>query len=440
MSDKALSDFPIINATELANKTEANIGLITKPGSGTAGFDDERIDIAELVIYLQNVLNIQNASTTVKGVVEEGTQDELENGDQTGGTGARLFFNAAALAAVFTKLSTFGLTLFVDQGNPNATDAQDYDDVVGLSFQKPFASIQGAVEAFATKVRPRATIIVAPGSGAYTGVDNQTTNLFNLVLNNVTVTTPLRVTGTLILKSNAEVLATITAYPSSVIVSDGTGVVGDVDVGSSQGTGYIYNLLSAGAGYLHISRIEKVRNLIGYNAYGVEKDIGHWQITPGPYTGLNESHRLTNVKRATASAVITVADGNAPTDFVAENVNFDLSIAATFFTGTHNGGKFYNCTFKAPTATALFDISFALGGVRYEFYNCYFQVAPGATFIFRASDTTVGATKELYVYNCYGNAPDFVDPTAAPNDTTFGNSFIEYTQDPNLEINVNSYS
>ncbi len=434
MSDKPLSDFPIIDATELAAKSEANIGLITKPGSGIAGFDDERIDIAELVIYLQNVLNIQNASTTVKGVVEEGTQAELENGDQTGGTGARLFFNAAALAAVFTKLSTFGFTLFVDQGNPDATDAQNYDDVVGLSFQKPFASIGGAIAAYSTQVRSESlTIIVAPGSGAYPGFVNATTNSFNIVLNNVTITTPLRVTGTLILQANAAVLATVTASPNTVIVSDGTGVVGDVNVGSSQGTGYIYNLLSAGAGFLRISRIEKVRNVIGRNVFGVEKDIEQWQIQP-----LNERHRLTNVKRATASAAITMTGSNTPKDFVAENVNFDLSTAATFFTGIKNGGKFYNCTFKAPTATALFDIGLALGSVRYEFYNCYFQVAPGATFIFRATNTTVGATKELYVYNCYGTAPDFVDPTAAPNDTTFGNSFIDYTQDPNLEINVNS--
>lgn len=430
MSDKALSQFPIIDATELADKTEVNIGIITKPGSGIAGFDDERIDLAELVIYLQNVLNIQNASTTVKGVVEEGTQDELENGDQTGGTGARLFFNAAALAAVFTKLSTFGVTLFVDQSNPDATDAQNYEDVVGLSFQKPFASIGGAVAAYSAKIHSEpVTIIVAPGSGAYPGFVNGTINIFNIVLNNVTITTALRVTGHLILQSNAAVLANVNAIPHTVIVSDGTGVVGDVNVGSSTGTGYIYNLLSAGAGFLRISRIEKVRNLIGRNVFGVEKDIEQWQIQP-----LNESHRLTNVKRAIASAAITAV----PVDFVAENVNFDLSTAATFFTGIQNGGKFYNCTFKAPTATALFNISFALGAVRYEFYNCYFQVAPEATFIFKATNTTVGAIKELYVYNCYGNAPDFVDPTAAPNDTTFGNSFIDYTQDPNLEINVNS--
>lgn len=51
-----------------------------------------------------------DASTTVKGIVEEATQSETENGTATGGTGARLFVNPSQLNAFLLANMTVEIT------------------------------------------------------------------------------------------------------------------------------------------------------------------------------------------------------------------------------------------------------------------------------------------------------------------------------------------
>ena len=227
MSDKALSQFPIIDATELAAKTEVNIGIITKPGSGIAGFDDERIDLAELVIYLQNVLNIQNASTTVKGVVEEGTQDELENGDQTGGTGARLFFSALAMLATFVRQGTAAPVLKVNASSLIADDGQTRADAIASGI--PFVTI-GAAEAVAAPndiIKLQGNFVGGLGRDdvKYDGSDALSvsiSNLFNILPNP---------TGQSIMCYNCNIISTLSAVAGGQISLIG----GRVNISNSYG-------------------------------------------------------------------------------------------------------------------------------------------------------------------------------------------------------------
>ena len=145
MSDKALSDFnPPITAVELAAKTLAQFYLIFQPGTGQDAYDDGSIEVDEFVTYLQGVLNLQNASTTVKGVTEEGTELELQNGDQIGSTGARLFFSALALLGTFATSGQNGNILYVAPANPFNNDGSPRIDAIGRD-AKPYITLEAAL-------------------------------------------------------------------------------------------------------------------------------------------------------------------------------------------------------------------------------------------------------------------------------------------------------
>lgn len=391
MADKTLSGFlPPKTAAEFAAFTDAVFYFISKPGTGTDGYDDAGIDKSELVLWLQSALNLANASTTVKGVVEEGTQAELQAGTETGGTGARLFFSAQAMLNVFATAGQNANVLYVSSSNAFASDSYLRADAIGR-VSKPFATIQAAV----SEALDGDTVCVLGGTYA----------------ENITVTFQQNVSFCFLF--SAALSGNITypgpfVYAGGKIYSDGTGkITGNItfhETSNWQIFGFNTidgQFLSLGGNGLVGLNIENCNALLNTTLNGVGgglKNIGLITFT----TLLSSVGKLLGDIRmctfvGTRFSSVSNASFRELGKFYDCKFEFTGGNFGSFGQETHNY-FFKNCQFKTDQ-NFVFDLHvFAPGNNYIQFLDCDFVAAANV----------VGgnqATTTIQHSNCNGNVP-----------------------------------
>lgn len=143
---------------------------------------DTDTSVAEAFVTLgqlsrQAIAGAANASTTVKGIVEEATDAEVTAGTATGATGARLFVNPASIAttlATITSKLRFGGT-GVDGALTYSSGVNNIDLGGVQIFVKNFTSISITGTAKVTFTNPHAngTIVIFKSQGAVTLTSSQ---------------------------------------------------------------------------------------------------------------------------------------------------------------------------------------------------------------------------------------------------------------------------
>lgn len=390
MADKAPSAFlPGKTAAEITALAEAYFYFIST-GSGTDGYNDALIDKSEFLLFMEQQLNLQNASTTSKGVVEEGTKLELQAGIETGATGARLFFSASAMLNTFATAGKNGNVLYVSSSNSFASDAYLRANAVGR-MSKPFATVQGAV----SEAISGDTVCILGGS--YTenisvtfGQNVSLCFLMGAVLNgNITYPGPA-------------------IYSGGRIYSDGTGkILGNITFHATS-SWQIFGFDEINGGFLSLGG----NGLVGLSIENCNKLLNT--------VFQNLGGGLRNIGLITFSTLIP-----ANTSMIGDTYN--CNFVGTRFSGISNTGyrflgNFYNCTFKFTGGNFG---SFGQATSSYLFKNCQFSTnqnfifdlhifAPGGNYIqFLNCDFVAGlnvfggnqATTTIQHSNCNSNVP-----------------------------------
>ncbi len=142
---KTFSSIPVLpasdptTANQAARKAYVDLFMPLTGGtfSGAVAFSSTVLLAADPTLSLQAatkqyvdgvaVAGAPNASTTVKGIVEEATQAEVEAGTATGGTGARLYVNPSTLAIPLLASDGSAGTVTISSGTTTLAADTYYD-------------------------------------------------------------------------------------------------------------------------------------------------------------------------------------------------------------------------------------------------------------------------------------------------------------------------
>jgi hypothetical protein len=124
-SDTITSSRTVLNANMAALNTDKIETSVLDTDTALTANSDSKVATQKAVKAYVDASPLGNASTTVRGVVEEATQAEVSAGAATGGSGARLFINPSTSTTGYSTTQVFTGTA------PTAYTDLDLSSVVG---------------------------------------------------------------------------------------------------------------------------------------------------------------------------------------------------------------------------------------------------------------------------------------------------------------------